>query len=294
MQEVRIVDTTLRDGEQTAGVVFTSKEKTEIAKLLDRIGIHQIEAGIPAMGGDEAVAIKRIIALGLKAKVTTWNRANINDIKKSIACGSKDIHISIPVSDLHIQDKLRKSRTWVIEQLARTVSYAQEQGCWVSVGAEDSSRADFSFLLEVIKTAEEYGASQFRYADTVGKLDPFQTYNHIKALAAATPLEIEFHAHNDFGLATANSLAALKAGATLIDTTVNGLGERAGNASFQEIEQALRNLYHVETKINPRRMEKLIQCVTKAANRVIPSNKVEFPIGNFWPVKVYVAGEFKL
>ena len=140
---IRILDTTLRDGEQTAGVVFTAKEKMTIAHLLDSAGVYQIEAGIPAMGGDEAKAVYGILSLGLKARISTWNRAVVNDIKKSIDCGVKYIHISVPVSDIHIKYKLRKSKKWVMESLCRAISYAKDHECWVSVGAEDASRANF-------------------------------------------------------------------------------------------------------------------------------------------------------
>lgn len=269
MNKVKIVDTTLRDGEQTAGVVFTNKEKMNIARLLDSAGVDQIEAGIPAMGGDEEKAVYGILSMGLKARISTWNRAVINDIKKSIDCGVQCVHISIPVSDIHINHKLRKSRKWVLESLCRAVSFAKDHGCWVSVGAEDASRANFDFLVQMVSLAEEHGAAQIRYADTVSQLHPFNIFEQIKALKEHTKLDIEIHTHNDFGLATANALAAVRAGAALVNTTVIGLGERAGNAPLEEVFMALNYLYKMPTGINAAVLPKLARYVARAAGRVI-------------------------
>ncbi|RYD03902.1 hypothetical protein N752_17625 [Desulforamulus aquiferis] len=144
--EVYFVDSTLRDGEQSAGVAFTNKEKVKIASLLDEAGVYQIEAGIPAMGKMEMEAIHCILGLDLKAKVSTWNRANLKDIKDSLDCGARNLHISAPVSDIHIKYKLNRSRLWVLENIKRTVSYAKAFDCEVSVGAEDASRQIWIFL----------------------------------------------------------------------------------------------------------------------------------------------------
>lgn len=269
MNKIKIVDTTLRDGEQTAGVVFSTNEKMTIARLLDSAGVDQIEAGIPAMGGDEEKAVYGILSLGLKARISTWNRAVINDIKKSIDCGVRYIHISVPVSDIHINYKLRKSRKWVIESLIRAVGFAKEHDCWVSVGAEDASRADFDFLVRLVSLAEEHGAEQIRYADTVSQLHPFNIFEHIRALKQHTKVDIEIHTHNDFGLATANALAAVRAGANLVNTTVIGLGERAGNAPLEDVVMALNYLYKMPTGINAMVLPELSRCVAEAAGRVI-------------------------
>lgn len=276
MERIRIVDTTLRDGEQTAGVAFTPAEKIHIAKMLDALGVHQIEAGIPAMGGDEAIAIRGIINMGLKARISGWNRANIEDIKKSIYCGVKYIHISAPVSDIHIIHKLRKSRKWVLDNILKCIYFAKERNCWVSIGAEDASRADMKFLIEYAQLVQRHGAQQFRYADTVGALDPFQTYENVKRLIENTDLDIEIHTHNDFGMATANSLAAIKAGAKLVNTTINGLGERAGNASFEEVIMALKYIYKQQIDIDTKKLADLSRYVDCAANRFIPPYKDVF------------------
>ena len=145
--EIRIDDTTLRDGEQTAGVVFSNHEKIRIAKLLDEVGVHQIEVGIPAMGGDEKAAIKQIAGLGLSASILAWNRAVIGDIQDSLDCGVEAVAISMSASDIHIEHKLAKSRQWVLDQISTCVEFAKSKGLYVSVNAEDASRADLEFLL---------------------------------------------------------------------------------------------------------------------------------------------------
>ena len=224
----------LRDGEQTAGVVFANREKITIAKMLDEVGVDQIEAGIPVMGGDEKETLKAIVNLGLNASIMAWNRAVVNDIKHSIECGVDAVAISISSSDIHIEHKLRTSREDVLEKIARAVDFAKQHDLYVSANAEDASRADEEFLVKFVQTAKEAGADRLRYCDTVGILDPLTAYEKIKRLLNEVEIEIELHMHNDFGLATANTLAGIKAGANYAGVTVNGLGERAGNAAWKK------------------------------------------------------------
>ncbi len=240
--KVHIVDTTLRDGEQTAGLVFSSNEKASIAKSLDDAGIFAIEAGIPAMGKEEQEALKGVLSLGLKAQVVAWNRASLPDILESVNCGFSYIHISVPVSDLHIKHKLKKSREWVLEKLSESVSYAKSFGCTVFAGAEDASRADEEFFLEVAETAAKVGAERIRFADTVGCMDPFRIYEIMSRMVKRCILPIEVHLHNDFGLAAANTVAAAKAGIEFASVTVGGIGERAGNASLEDTVKVLEGL----------------------------------------------------
>ncbi|MCL6106974.1 MAG: hypothetical protein M1309_06500, partial [Actinobacteria bacterium] len=159
-KKIKIDDTTLRDGEQTAGVVFANQEKVRIARLLDEIGVEQIEVGIPAMGGDEKKTIKYIAGLGLNASILAWNRAVIDDIKHSVDCGVNAVAISMSVSDIHIEHKLKKSRTWVLDQVKESVEFAKQHDFYVSVNAEDASRADLDFLIRFARSAREYGADQ--------------------------------------------------------------------------------------------------------------------------------------
>jgi homocitrate synthase NifV len=271
LNEVIIVDTTLRDGEQAAGIAFTRSEKVTIARLLDLAGVSQIEAGIPAMGVEEQAALRSIVDLNLKAEILAWNRLNLEDIKASLRCGIKFVHISGPVSDIQIELKLRKTRGWVIENLKRAIAFAIGNGCRVSVGAEDSSRADVEFLHLFAQTAVKEGAERLRFADTLGILDPFGTKASIKSLRQAVGVEIEIHAHNDFGMATANSLAAVLGGAKFISTTVNGIGERAGNAAMEEVVMALEQLYAVRTKVDKAILPELSEFVARASNRQAPA-----------------------
>jgi homocitrate synthase NifV len=270
---IRIDDTTLRDGEQTAGVVFSNHEKLRIAKLLDEVGVHQIEVGIPAMGGDEKQTIKEIVALGLDSSILAWNRAVKADIEHSIDCGVDAVAISMSASDIHIEHKLQKSRQWVLDQIKECVSFAKGKGLYVSVNGEDASRADLEFLVRFGLAAKDEGADRLRFCDTLGILDPFDTYNVIKFLKKRIGIDIEMHTHDDFGMATANALAGIKAGATYVNTTVNGLGERAGNAALEEVVMALKYIGKLEVGLHTSRFRELSEYVAAASARTIPAWK---------------------
>jgi len=270
---VYIDDTTLRDGEQTAGVVFANEEKVHIAKMLAQIGVHQIEVGIPAMGGDEKEAIREIVRLELPASILAWNRAVVEDVKQSLDCGVDAVAVSISSSDIHIKYKLRRDRQWILDSIKRAVEFAKSHDLYVSVNAEDASRADPDFLVEFALAAKESGADRLRYCDTVGILDPFETYWRVKALIEEVDIPIEMHTHNDFGMATANAIAGLQAGATYVNTTVNGLGERAGNASLEELVMALRHCKGVSLGIHTSLFRELAEYVALASGRPIPAWK---------------------
>lgn len=269
-QKIYINDTTLRDGEQAAGVAFGLEEKVAIAKFLDAIGIQELEVGIPAMGQEEAATIRAITDLGLNAQLLGWNRAVISDVQASIHCGLQRIHISIPVSDIQIQVKFQGRWNAMLQQLRDTINFALDHGLSVSVGGEDSSRADEQFLIDAAQFAQEWGAFRFRFCDTVGVLDPFTTFEKIQKLVAALDIPVEMHTHNDLGLATANALAGIRAGATSINTTVNGLGERAGNAALEEVVMALKQVYSLKTGIQTQHLLELSRSVAKAVNCPVP------------------------
>jgi len=267
---VMIDDTTLRDGEQTAGVVFSNAEKVAIARMLDEVGVHQIEAGIPVMGGDERAVIEEIAHMGLRASVLGWNRANVADIQTSLDCGVDAVAISLATSDIHINTKLQKDRPWVIRTIRECVAFAKEAGVYVSVNAEDASRTELGFLIEYAKAAQAEGADRLRFCDTIGLMEPFRTYEVVKRVREATGIEIEMHTHNDFGMAVANAIAGIHAGATWVNTTVGGLGERAGNAALEEVVMALKYVEGWEQQFDTKRFREIGEYVAAAAGRTIP------------------------
>lgn len=273
IKEVKIVDTTLRDGEQTAGIVFTNNEKLKIAELLDAAGVYQIEAGVPAMQGDEQEAIKAIVQANLKASIIVWCRATTSDINSAIDCGVDAVCVSVPVSDIHIEKKLGKDREWVLDTVVRSINYAKTHNLYVSANAEDASRADMDFLLNFTRTVKKEGANRMRFCDTVGTLGPFQTYQMIKTLMEEVGLPVEVHTHNDFGMATSNALAGLRAGAEFVSVTVNGLGERAGNAALEEVVMALKYAEGYPVNFDISKIKALSDCVAEASGRPVPLNK---------------------
>lgn len=273
MREFNIIDTTLRDGEQTAGVNFSFDEKIKIVEKLNEIGIKHIEIGIPAMGKWEIQQIKEIVKLGFDIEYTTWNRLNKSDIEKSIECGIKNLHMSIPISDLHIEKKLKTTREELLRKAEELISYAKDRGCNVYIGFEDASRADMDFLIEVVKKIEGMGVRRFRFADTMSTLNPFTTMEVIKKIKESTSISIDFHGHNDFGMATANALAAFQAGAEFISTSANGIGERAGNVALEEIVTALKYFEDYNCSLDMTKFIELGKLVEEASGITLAKNK---------------------
>ena len=271
--QIIIDDTTLRDGEQTAGVVFSREEKIRIARMLDEIGVGELECGIPAMGREEQATVKSLVDLGLSARLITWNRAVIADIQASIDSGVQAVDISLSVSDVHIAHKLCKDRNWVKEQLKTALGFAKQHDLYVSVGGEDASRADLDFVVELMSIARSLGADRFRFCDTLGILDPFTTYDKVSYLADRVDLDLEVHTHNDLGMATANAIAGIRAGARFVNTTVNGLGERAGNAALEEVVMALKHACCIDLSIDTGRFLELSRLVGQASCRPVPEWK---------------------
>jgi homocitrate synthase NifV len=246
MKEVRyIVDTTLRDGEQSPGIALRPEDKVKIAGLLDELGVYEIEAGVPVLSEAEEEGIYKIIERKRKAKISVWSRLNADDVKRSVACKPDIIHIGTPVSYIQIYSKLKKNKGWIIKNILQCVEIAKNQGVEVTVGFEDASRADIGFILSLAKELKKAGVDIIRLADTVGILTPSRTMELVKTLVSNTDLTIEMHIHNDLGMAVANSLIGAKAGAKLIDCTLFGIGERTGNCNLYDFAHAADTIFDI-------------------------------------------------
>ena len=267
-----INDTTLRDGEQAPYVAFNTKEKLQIAQLLYEAGADELEVGIPAMGDKEKEDLKEILALQLPISIMSWNRAIKKDIEASLECGVKSVDLSIPVSQILIDIKYKGNKEKIFQNLEEVITLAKQEGLNICIGAEDASRADNDFLIQIMSFAKGLGAHRFRYCDTIGILTPHKTYENIQYLSSKNLLDIEMHTHNDFGMATANSIAGIEAGAKSVNTTVIGLGERAGNASFEQVLMSLKHQFNENRAINASKLQELVHTVSHAANKPIDSS----------------------
>jgi (R)-citramalate synthase len=272
-KSVRFLDTTLRDGEQTPGVSLIPENKLRIAQRLDELGVDIIEAGFAAVSEGEMESVSLIAKQGLRAKVFSAARGTINDIDAVLKSGCSGISMIIPTSDLHIECKLKKTRPDILKATEQCVSYAKDHGLTVELLAEDATRSDFEYLTKVFQTAEKAKVDRCLVCDTVGILTPERSYEYFTNLQKHLKGPIGVHCHDDFGMAVANSVAALGAGADEVHATINGLGERAGNASLEEIVIALISLYKLNLGIKTELLYSTSQLVSRLTGVYVQPNK---------------------
>ena len=260
-----ICDSTLGFGEQAAGAVFSNIEKYRIAQLLDDAGVPQIEAGNPVLGTEEKKAVRHIARMGLDASVMAWNRADIGDVNASIESEVDSVTIALQSSNIQIENVLKKDHQWVLDKVFEATDYAAQHGLYISVVAEDASRADLGVLIDFAKVALEAGADRCGYEDSLGMDDPFTCNERIRMIKQISGFDIEIIAHNDFGMATANTLAAVKAGAKFVRTTAMGLGPRAGCAPLEETAMTAKHMLSVDTGIDTTKLRTVAESVSTAS-----------------------------
>jgi homocitrate synthase NifV len=274
--DIRLLDTTLRDGEQAVGVIFTPREKKQIASLLAAIGIPALEAGFPALGPEEKACIRAVVDSQITLKsgdplfVYAFARARVEDIQDAADCGVAGVVISISTSASHLERKFQADQEWALEQITLAAEEAKKQGLKFTISAEDASRTDLAFLARFYQTAAELGADMVRYCDSLGIEDPYTTYRRIKILLQEIDLPLEMHMHNDLGMATANALAGVRAGAKGVIGSIGGLGERTGNSAIEEVVMALKHLYSVDLGVDTSRFREVAEYIAQASQRAIP------------------------
>ncbi len=270
---VWVIDSTLRDGEQSPGVAFSRTIKEAIAVMLADAGVDELEVGTPAMGDVEQEDIRGISRLNLNCRLTCWCRARREDIEAAAGCHTEGVHISFPVSRIHL-NAMKKDEDWVLSRLKELLPAAADAFGFVSVGALDATRAELPFLTMFAETAARCGAHRLRIADTVGVATPASAAAVITALRrSAGDMALEFHAHNDLGMATANAVSAAQAGIDAVSVTVNGLGERAGNAALEEVAAALSVTGVRDCRIRLSHLMELCRFVAEASGRPISPDK---------------------
>ena len=272
-EKIVIYDSTLRDGEQMPGVHFTPDQKSAIAMKLSEIGVHQIEAGFPAVSEEEKKSVKAIAELGLDSEILCLARTMTSDIDIAADCNVDMILLFIATSNLHMRYKLKMSREDVLKRVTTSLDYAHSRGLKVSLSTEDSTRSDLEFLLEVYRECEKSKAARLGITDTLGCAGPEAISYLVRKIRERTSTPLSAHLHNDFGLAVVNSIAALNSGAQAITTTVGGIGERAGNVPLEQFVMALKHLYKHDIGIRTEGLTDLTRFVFEAAKIPMPTNQ---------------------
>ncbi|MDR1721470.1 MAG: homocitrate synthase family protein [Methanobrevibacter sp.] len=272
-KNLTIYDTTLRDGEQTPGVCLGKEEKLEIAMELDNLKIHQIEAGFPIVSQQERDSVKTIANQGLNAEILSLARTKKSDIDAALSCDVDGIITFMGASDIHLEHKMNLGREQALNVCMKAIEYAKDHGLFVAFSAEDATRSDLDFLKRIYKKAEDYKVNRVHIADTVGAISPQGMTFLVTELKKHLKTDIALHCHNDFGLALPNSIAGLLAGGTGVSTTVNGIGERAGNTSLEELVMTLKFIYGVDLGFKIKNIQNLSNLVAKHTGLEIPKNK---------------------
>lgn len=272
-KDVIVYDSTLRDGEQTPGIAFTREQKIAIATRLDEMGVHQIEAGFPAVSEMEQSIIKEICGLGLKADILTLSRIVKADIDSCVDAGVDMVLLFIATSDIHLKYKFNKPRQFILDKVQEGIDYCRERGVPASLSAEDSTRTDLDFLMQVYGKAEECGAARLGMTDTVGCGTPEAIDIMVRRAVKEMHTPLALHLHNDFGLALPNAIAGVKAGAVAFTTTVNGIGERAGNLPLEQFAPVMKYMYGVDMGIDCTKLKGICEMVSKATGMPMPRNQ---------------------
>lgn len=272
-ERVVVYDSTLRDGEQMPGVRFSLEQKVAIAHKLDEVGVHQIEAGFPAVSGSERESVRAVAGLGLDAEILCLARTLEQDIDAAVDCDVDMVLLFIATSDLHLRYKLKMSRDQVLDRAAKATAYAVDHGLRVSMSTEDTTRSDLQFVKAIYKACKAAGAERVGVTDTLGCASPEAISHVVGGIRSVVGVPLSAHLHNDFGLATINSIAALSAGAEAIATTVGGIGERAGNVPLEQLVMVLKNLYGKDIGISTEGLTELGKVVFEAAGTSLPTNQ---------------------
>lgn len=272
-RRVKVLDTTLRDGEQTPGVTLTPDQKLEIAKALDELGVDIIEAGAAITSDGERKAIKLVSAAGFDAEICSFVRAARTDIDMALACDVDSIHMVVPTSDIHLKYKLKKTRKEVKEMALDAAQYALDHGLIVEFSSEDATRTENAFLLDILSAAARLGVQRVCACDTVGVLTPEKSRELFSSLTKRLKIPVAVHCHNDFGMATANTVAAVIGGASEIHATINGLGERGGNAALEEVVLSLSKFYGIDTGVKLDQLYKISNLVERITGMPVSPTK---------------------